>query len=244
MPSKHKNHKHKNHKTNTHSKTHTDSDMFTIDTDMVHVLNTVTNHINSNPIVNSYPYGNLGYTTQNPSYSAQVIRRPDDNKYFHNYKYNYNVQVNKPEMTYDNFIARQQLHNMTPEEYRYYQQFEQKYFYYNGNYEVSNQKPTVLAIQANLDCPMYTGGPAIGETNGQIGYAQSAQFAQSINPNSLIGLASGNVQIYGNSPAYTGIQAKTLPGSALIANINYNQTKANNADINNPAYFNYGQYYY
>lgn len=194
---------------------------------------------------NSYPYGSNGYNLQNPQYSVQNNKKTDNNKYFKNYKYDYNVQVNKPSLTYDNFIYQTELKNMTPQEYRYYQKMQEKYFIYNGNYEVANQKPTILAIQANLNYPMYSGGPTVGETNGQIGYTpQATQSPQNINPGNLIGSNNGNVQVYGNSPAYTGVQPKTLPGQNLIAEMNYTQTKANNANINNPAYFNYGKYFY
>jgi len=199
------------------------------------------------PVNNSYPFANLGYNLPKPTYSAQVIRRPDDNKYFHNYRYNYNVQVNKPTLTYDNYVTRLAQKNMSNKERAYYEKLNQKYYYYNGNYELANNNPPVLQLQANIEYPMYSGGPMVGETNGQIGYTpqptQSAQSTQVPNPNGF-GLNSGNVQIYGNSPAYTGVQAKTLPGQDLIANINAQKTKAANANINNPAYFNYGQYYY
>ena len=240
MPSKHKNPS--KHKKPTH---HKKTNIYESESDTSTHLNYKNIGKKINPSNNSYPFGNLGLGYTNPAYSAQVVKRPDDNKYLNNYKYTYNVQVNKPVLTYNNFATQTKLNNMTPQEHRYYQQFQQQTYYYNGNYEVANSKPTVLAIQASLDHPMYSGGPVVGETNGQIAYTpQPTQSPQSVNPNSLIGTNSGNVQVYGNSPAYTGVQAKTLPGQNLIANYNAQQTKANNANIHNPAYFNYGQYYY
>jgi hypothetical protein len=251
MPSKHKNQKkikQSNIKiTEKKTKNIKESDIYESDSDSDSNTHLKNKNIGKKfiPVTNSYPFANLGYGYPNPAYSIQVNKKPDDNKYFHNYKYTYNVQVNKPVLTYNNFITQRKLNNITPQEHKYYQQFQQQSYNFNGHYEVANHKPTVLALQANLGFPMYSGGPAVGETNGQIGYTpQPTQSTQSINPNSLIGLNSGNVQVYKNSPAYTGVQAKTLPGQNLIANMNAEQTKANNANINNPAYFNYNQYYY
>lgn len=196
---------------------------------------------NTLPVNNSYPFGNLAY-----GYSVQSNKRPDDNKYFHYYKYTYNVQTNQPVMTYDNFITQNKLSNMTNQQYKYYQQFQPQYFYFNGSYDVANKKPTVLAIQANVKYPMFSGGSIVGETNSQIGYTpQPTQSPHNVNPNTVISsLNDGNIQVYGNSPAYTGVMAGELPGQNIIANRNAQQTKVNNANINNPAYFNYGQYYY
>ena len=201
------------------------------------------------PVNNSYPMGNLGYNFPNPNYSAQVIRRPDDNKYFHNYRYNYNVQVNKPVMTYDNYITHLALKNMTPQEQRYYAKLNQKYYYYNGHYDIEGGKQNVVALQANLNYPTYMGGPAVGEINGQAGYTpQPTKSAPSVNPYDSIGLNTTGIQIYGNSPAYYGVQSKTLPGQNLVSNLNMNTYNANNIPNNNnaynPAYSNYGQYYY
>jgi hypothetical protein len=194
------------------------------------------------PVNNSYPVGILGQV-----YPAQMNIHPDVNKYFQNNNYTYSVQMNKPVLTYDNFITQNTLKNMTSQEHKYYQQFQQQTYNFNGNYDVVNKKPTVLAIQAKLQYPSFYTGPVVGEINGQTGYTpqptQSSQPIINVNPNTF-GPNGGTVQIYGNSPAYTGIQAKTSPGQNAIANINTQQTKANNANINNPAYFNYGQYYY
>lgn len=197
------------------------------------------------PINNSYPFGSLGYNFPTPNYSVQKIVRPDDNKYFHNYKYNYNVQSNKPVMTYDQYMYKLRQKEMTPQEYRYYQQFEKKYFYYNGNYELQDNKPVVLAIQTSLNYPTFSGGSAL-ETNNQPLNAQSAYSGQSGVPNSLYAQTNyvagigGSVQIYGNSPAYTGVQAKTLPGQNLTLNASNPNNQANianaNANVYNMAY--------
>jgi hypothetical protein len=245
MPSKHKKDmvKKKHHKK---SSKHSSENLSTIFVDEPNVSQNIYNkNVNLNNVINSYPYQNLGYNFPIPSYSVQIKRKPDETKYFRNYRYDYNVQVNKPVMTYDNFIAQETLKNMSQQEYRYYNQMNQQYYIYNGNYAVANNKPIKLALQAGLDFPQYSGGPQTGEINGQMGYTpQPTQSPPSVNPNVISGFNNGNVQIYGNSPAYTGVQAKTLPGQNLIAQQNFIQTQANNANINNPAYFNYGQYYY
>lgn len=245
MPSKHKKDvvKKKHHKKNS---TKNSQDLSNIFVNESNVNQSIYNqNVNLNNVINSYPYQNLGYNFPIPSYSVQIKRKPDDTKYFRNYTYDYNVQVNKPVMTYDNFIAQETLKNMSEQEYRYYNQMNQQYYIYNGNYEVANNKPVKLALQSGLNVPQYSGGPVVGETNGQIGYTpQPTQYPPSVNPNVISGFNNGNVQMYGNSPAYTGVQAKTLPGQNIIAQQNFIQTQANNANINNPAYFNYGQYYY
>jgi hypothetical protein len=245
MPSKHKKDmvKKKHHKK---SLKHIPENLSNIFVDEPNVSQNIYNkNVNLNNVINSYPYENLGYNFPIPSYSVQIKRKPDDTKYFRNYKYDYNVQVNKPLMTYDYFMAQQALKNMSQQEYRYYNQMNQQYYAYNGNYAVANNKPIKLALQAGLDFPQYSGGPQTGEINGQMGYTpQPTQSPSNVNPNVISGFNNGNVQIYGNSPAYTGIQAKTLPGQNLITQQNFIQTQANNANINNPAYFNYGQYYY
>jgi hypothetical protein len=241
MPSK--NHKKDVYKQKKHThKKNKDKNInyFSSDSTINNVLNYKNVEHNNNQIINSYPFQNLGYNFPNPSYSVQIKRRPDD-KYFKNYKYDYNVQVNKPVLTYDNFITQEALKNMTPAEYRYYNQFQEKYYIYNGNYEVANQKPLVLAIQSNLNYPVYSGPNAV-EFNANM--YQNNTPSQNSNQNVISGFNTGNVQIYGNSPAYTGVQAKTLPGQNLIAQQNFTQTKANNANINSPAYGNYGNYFY
>lgn len=178
------------------------------------------NHKKHYPVNNSYPLSNLGYNMPNPAYSAQVIRRPDDNKYFHNYTYDYNVQVNKPVLTYSNYVTRLEEKNINNKERIYHEKLNQKYFYYNGTYELLDNKPSVLALQSNINYPI------------------SMINSNNLTPN------LNNIQSYTNSSAYYGVQAKTLPGQNLIANMNAEKTKAINANINNPAYFNYGQYYY
>lgn len=186
-------------------------------------LNYKFEHKKINPPTNSYPYANLGYNFPNPSYSAQVIRRPDDNKFFHNYIYNYNVQINKPTLTYNNYVAHLAQKNMSNKERKYYEKINQQYFYYNGTAEVVDNKPVVLSLQTNLNYPTYANGPTVGEMNGQIGYNQQVQRIPSkpmINSNDLIGLNNGNVQIYTNSPAYYGVQSKSLPFQNSIPNIN------------------------
>lgn len=196
-----------------------------------------------NPVYNSYPVGNLGYNFPNPNYSVQKIRRPDDNKYFHNYRYNYNVQVNKPVLTYDNYITHLALKNMTPQEQCYYTKLNEKYYYYNGHYDVEGDKQNVVALQANLNYPMYMGGPAVGEINGQAGYTlQPTKSAPTVNSNDTFGMNTNGIQIYGNSPAYYGVQSKTLPEQNLMYT-NPNNTP-NPQTGYNPAYSNYGQYYY
>lgn len=246
MPSKHKKNMVKKQNKNKKSSKHTFQDTSSIFIDEPNInKNIYHKDVNLNNVINSYPYQNLGYNFPIPAYSVQIKKKQDETKYFRNYHYDYNVQVNKPVMTYDNFITQQSSKNMSQLEHRYYNQMNQQYYMFNGNYEVANNKPIKLALQAGLKFPVYSGGPAVGETNGQIGYnPQPTQSPSNINPNVITGFNNGNIQLYGNSPAYTGVQAKTLPGQNLIAEQNYNQTKANNANINNPAYFNYGQYYY
>jgi hypothetical protein len=196
----------------------------------------------ASPVNNSYPFGSLGYNFPTPNYSVQKLVRPDDNKYFHNYKYNYNVQSNKPVMTYDQYMYKQAQKAMTPQEYRYYQQFNQKYFYYNGNYELQDHKPVILAVQASLNYPTFSGGSAL-ENNSQVINAQTAQISQPI-PNSLSGQTNyvagigGSVQIYGNSPAYTGVQAKTLPGQNIMINNANNANNVNNMNNANANVYN------
>jgi hypothetical protein len=193
-----------------------------------------------NPNINSYPLANLGYNFPNPTYSTQVIRRPDDNKYFNNYKYNYNVQVNKPSLTYGNYITQLSQKNMSEQERKYYEKLNQKYFYYNGTYEVVDNKPIVLALQSNLTYPLYSSGPIVGETNGQFGYTQQSYTTMPVpmvNSNDLIGLNSGNIQTYANSPAYYGIQSKTLPGQNQIPNLTKNTYSGNNIPNNNNQFF-------
>jgi hypothetical protein len=213
----------------------------------LNISNLDVNHQNKNiAVCNSYPLGNLGYNFPNPSYSVQVIRRPDDNKYFHNYKYNYNAQVNKPVMTYDNYITQRALKNMTPAECRYYAKMNEKYYYFNGNYDVPGDKQNIVELQAMLNYPMYMGGPAVGEINGQMGYNQQSGNSYPskpiVNSNDVTGLNSNGIQIYANSPEYYGVQAKTLPGQNLSYR-NPNNTP-NPRTGYNPAYSNYGQYYY
>lgn len=218
------------------------SNVFESDSEPINHLNYKNINKKNIPIINSYPVGILG-----PLYSIQTNKRPDINKYFQNDKYTYNVQMSKPVLTYGNYVTQKTLSNMTPQEHKYYQQFQQHTYNFNGTYDVVNKKPAVLAIQSNLHYPMFSGGPNINETNGQIGYTpqptQSTPSQLNVSPGTL-GPNGGTVQIYGNSPAYTGVQANTLPGENIIENMNAQQTKANNANINNPAYFNYGQYYY
>jgi len=208
--------------------------------------NLLLNNINleqTNPVCNSYPVGNSGYYLPNPVYSVQKIKNPDDNKYFHNYKYNYNVQVNKPVLTYDNYITQKAIKNMTNKEYCYYAKLNEKYYYYNGEYNINNDKQNVLTIQTNLNYPMYMGGPTIGEINSQIGYTpQPTKSAPTIDPNSILNLDTNGVQIYSNSPEYYGVQPKTFPGSNITSR-NPNNTP-NPITGYNPAYSNYGQYYY
>ena len=245
MPSKHTKDmvKKKHHKKSSKHNLQDLSNIFVNDPNVNQ--NIYNKNVNLNNVINSYPYQNLGYNFPIPSYSVQIKKKPDETEDFRNYRYDYNVQVNKPVMTYNNFIAQETSKNMSQQEYRYYNQMNQQYYIYSGNYAVANNKPIKLALQAGLDFPQYSGGPQIGETNGQMGYIpQPTQSPPSVNPNVISGFNNGNVQMYGNSPAYTGVQAKTLPGQNLIAQQNFIQTQANNANINNPAYFNYGQYYY
>lgn len=186
------------------------------------------------PVNNTYPVDILGH----------MNKHPEMNKYFQNNKYTYSVQMNKPVLTYNNFLTQKALNNMTYQEYQYYQQFQQQTYNFNGTFDVVNKKPSVIAIQSSLNYPMFSGGPSVGQTNGQIGYTpQPTSSPMNVNPNTLT-VNGGIIQNYGNSPAYTGVLPKTLPGQNEIANMNAQQTKANNANINNPAYFNYGQYYY
>jgi hypothetical protein len=195
------------------------------------------------PVCNSYPLSNMGYNFPNPLYSSQIIRRPDDNQYFRDYKYTYNVQVNKPVLTYENYVTQNALKNMTPEECRYYAKMNEKYYYFNGGYDVPGDKQNIVALQAGLNYPMYSGGPATGEINGQAGYMpQPTRSAPVVNPNDPIILNTNGVQVYANSPDYYGVQAKTLPGQNLYYR-NPNNTP-NPTTGYNPAYSNYGQYYY
>ena len=53
-------------------------------------------------------YGPIYYA--NSAYSVQKIKRPDDTPYYNNYTYNYNVDVKKPQLTYDNYMFYQR-HN-------------------------------------------------------------------------------------------------------------------------------------
>lgn len=198
-----------------------------------------TNNNKSKVLNDSYPYQLFGNNTQMPPYSVQIKKKLDDNKYFKNYTYDYNVQVNKPIMTYDNYKMHQKLKNMTKEEYCYYNKFQEKYFMYNGNFDVANKKPSALAIQASLKYPTFSGSSMAYNVANETNTPQI-----SVNPNLVNGFNNGNVMIYGNSPAYTGVQAKTLPGQNLIAQQNYIQTQINNANINSPAYANYGKYFY
>jgi hypothetical protein len=261
MSNKHKkNLKHKSHKKSTHKKSshkilkekvkvhigkncdlnELDTSIFESNTNSHHELNYKFEHNKINPTTNSYPLANLGYNFPNPSYSAQVIRRPDDNKYFHNYRYNYNVQVNKPTLTYDNYVAHLAQKNMSNQERKYYEQINQKYYYYNGTWEVVDNKPVVLALQTNLNYPTYTSGPIVGEANGQIGYNQQVQRTPPVpmvGSNDLIG-AGGNIQNYTNSPAYYGVQSKTLPYQNAIPNLTKNTFNGNNIpNVNNQFYY-------
>ena len=240
MSNKHKkNLKHKSHKKLSHKiikekvkiKVHIgkkcdlnelNTSIFESSTNSHHELNYKFEHGKINPTANGYPSANLGYNFPNPPYSTQVIRRPDDNKYFHNYRYDYNVQVNKPTLTYDNYVAHLAQKNMSNKERKYYEQINQKYYYYNGTWDAVDNKPVVLAVQTNLNYPTYTSGPIIGEANGQIGYNQQVQrspLVPMVNSNDLIG-AGGNIQVYTNSSAYYGIQSKSLPFQNSVSNIN------------------------
>jgi hypothetical protein len=125
----------------------------------------------------------------NPPYSAQVIRRPDDNKYFQNYTYSYNVQVDKPTLTYDDYMTQQFQKNMTNQEWKYYNKLNQKYFYYGNNYSLINNQPSQFTVQSRLHYPMMT-------TNSVI------------HSNNTFGPNNSGVQNYTNSPEYTGILAK------------------------------------
>jgi hypothetical protein len=219
-----------------------ESSLYTSDTNTNHMPSDKHDNPVVKPVFNSYPVGMFGYDLPNASYSVQKIRRPDDNKYFHNYRYNYNVQVNKPILTYDNFIAQRTAKNMTAQEQRYYAKMNEKYYYYNGNYEIDGDKQNVVALQANLNYPMYMGGPAVGEINGQAGYTpQPTKSAPNVNPYDTY-INTNGIQVYGNSPAYYGVQSKTLPGENLMYT-NPNNTP-NPKTGYNPAYSNYGQYYY
>jgi hypothetical protein len=247
---KNKEHKRKEHKNilpRTKSEFNVDgTSLYTSDTNTESKSNINFEQQQINPVCNSYPLGNLGYNLPNPHYSVQTIRRPDDNKYFHNYRYSYSVQVKKPTLTYDNYIANLSLKNMSEQECRYYAKLNQKYYYYNGHYDIEGNKPNVVALQANLNYPMYMGGPSVGEINGQAGYTpQPTKSAPMVNSNDTYGLNTTGIQIYGNSPAYYGVQSKTLPSlnmNTYNANNITNNTNGNNAY--NPAYSNYGQYYY
>ena len=220
-----------------------ETSLYTSDTNTQTTFNEKNERQRVNPIVNSYPLGNLGYNFPNPNYSVQKIRRPDDNIYFYNYRYNYNVQVNKPVLTYDNYITHMAQKNMTAQEQRYYAKLNEKYYYYNGNYDIEGDKQNVVAVQANLNYPMFMGGPAVGEINGQSGYTpQPTHSAPMVNSNDIFGLNTSGIQVYGNSPAYYGVQSKTLPGqNSTIRNPN---NTPNPQTGYNPAYSNYGQYYY
>ena len=232
MPNKQKNKNYKGKKNNK-------SDIYETSSTSTHHLNYKNTAEKFNLNINSYPYGKTGLL--NPLYSVHNNTKIENAKYFNEHKYTYNVQTNKPVLTYENYMTQQQINKMTPQEYKYYQQFNKKYYVYNGNFDVVNDKPIILALQANLTHPIYSGGPNVNETNGQISHTVSPT---SLNVNSFTGGNNASVQLYLNSSAYTGVQAKTLPGENMIANMNAEQTKANNANINNPAYFNYGQYFY
>jgi hypothetical protein len=241
MPNKHKKTNHKKHK-KTNNKYQETQNIYTSDTSSSMITNYFNKNEQQKPVCNSYPLSNIGYNFPNPEYSVQVIKRPDDNTYFNNYRYYYNVQVNKPTLTYDNFITQQKMKNMTEQEYRYYQQMNNNYFYFNGNYEVANDKPNKVLLQANLNYPMFSGGPATGEMNGQIGYTPQPTKSPNttmVNSND-IRLNTTGVQVYGNSPAYYGVQANTVMNQTMITNNNNN----NKSYGQNPAYNNYGQYYY
>jgi hypothetical protein len=200
---------------------------------------------NKNKVLNdSYPYQFFGNNTQMPSYSVQIKKKLDDGKYFKNYKYDYNVQVNKPIMTYDNFKTQQELKNMTREEYCYYNKFQEKYYLFNGNFDVVNKKPNALAVQASLKYPMPLGPVKIADSSIVSNVVNEPNNQVSVNPNLIYGFNNDNVMLYTNSPVYTGVQAKSLPGQNLIAQQNYIQTQVNNANINSPAYANYGKYFY
>ena len=219
-----------------------DTSIFESNSNIYPELNYNFKHKKNNLSINSLPLANLGYNFPNPLYSTQIIRRPDDNKYFHNYIYDYNVQVNKPILTYENYVTQLAQKNMSNQERKYYEKLNQKYFYYNGTYEIVDNKPIVLALQSNLTYPLYDSGPIVGETNGQIGQNGTQSYKHlpvpMVNSNDLIGTNNGNIQTYANSPAYYGVQSKTLPGQQLIPNLTKNTYNGNNIPNNNNQFFN------
>ena len=152
-------------------------------------------------------------------------------KYQYIPKYQYSVQTEQPKMTYDNYVIQTALNNMSPQEYKYYQKLQKTNYNYNGNYQLLNNKPTKMTIQSKLKTSFYPRGST--EVNGTL------DIYNLDNNNN-----NGSIQVYTNTPAYIGIQPKTSREQTAIANMNAQQTKANNANINNPAYFNYGKYYY
>lgn len=195
--------------------------------------NIETENINGNYLNNSYPYGNLGYNFPAHSYCIQKEKIPNINKYFKNDSLNYNVQINKPIFSYDNYIMQKEIKAKNSCNCRYNQNNKPKKFVYNGNFEIANNKPNKLIVQANLNNPMYS-QTIINNNNNNL----------TLGYNDNLTTVPGTIQSIEKTPLYTGVQAKTLPGQNLIAERNAEQTKANNANLNNPAYFNYGQYYY